>query len=173
MGRLTDTWFNPNKECWELQRTGGVELTFRNTVISTPTWLSLWRKTTKSAYYSVTSFSHWHSEYRTTWIMGGRQWQRGDIEVKQSEVPVMIPVMNAWTFVSVFCSWSVGSERGLFLLYDLPEVEHGMKPEVYHFNGCEKDGYHGRIHPCHQQAGGESLTGERGRKLKTSVDNKI
>lgn len=73
MGRLTDTWFNPNKECWELQRTGGVELTFRNTVISTPTWLSLWRKKTKSAYYSVTSFSHWHSEYRTTWIMGGKK----------------------------------------------------------------------------------------------------
>ena len=41
---LTDTWLRPNRECWELQRTGGVELTFRNTVISTPTWLSLGRR---------------------------------------------------------------------------------------------------------------------------------
>lgn len=36
LGLLTDTWLKPNTECWELQRTGGVELTFRNTVISTP-----------------------------------------------------------------------------------------------------------------------------------------
>lgn len=36
LGILTETWLKPNTECWELQRTGGVELTFRNTVISTP-----------------------------------------------------------------------------------------------------------------------------------------
>lgn len=36
LGLLTETWLKPNTECWELQRTGGVELTFRNTVISTP-----------------------------------------------------------------------------------------------------------------------------------------
>lgn len=56
---LTDTWFNPNRECWELQRTGGVEFTFRNTVISTPTPLSLWaqacRRELKTDYGGATA----------------------------------------------------------------------------------------------------------------------
>lgn len=50
-GPLTETWLKPNTECWELQRTGGVELTFRNTVISTPGSLAV----EKSISFQLTS----------------------------------------------------------------------------------------------------------------------
>lgn len=51
---LTMTWLKPNTECWELHLTGGVELTFRNTVISTPPPGSLQREGGSVAWHALT-----------------------------------------------------------------------------------------------------------------------
>lgn len=65
--------------------------------------------------------------------------------------------MNTQNFISFLCSRGFGCERGVLLLYDLPEVKHSVKPVVHHFNGCEKDRHRGRVHARNHQAGGESL----------------
>lgn len=140
---LTDTWFNPNRECWELQRTGGVELTFRNTVISTPTWLSLWRSYT---YRKWRCFCIWQHCNLINCLQN--LWEN-------LFLPVL--VMGTRTFIPFFCLLGFCCEWGLLLLYNLSKVEHSMKPEVHHLNGCEKYGHHSRVQACYHQARRKSL----------------
>lgn len=144
---LTETWFNPYRECWELQRTGGVELTFRNTVISTPTWLSLQKFT------HIEDYIKWQDPALKSIVISYLYSKSQNRKVS----PVLIPIVGTWTFISFVCLWGISWEGGLLLLYNLSEVEHGMKPVVHHLNGCEKDSHHSRVYTCYHQAGRKGL----------------
>ncbi len=85
-------------------------------------------------------------------------------------LPVLIPIMGTRTIISFFCLWAFSCEGGLLLLYNLPKVEHSMKPVVHHLNGCEKDGHHSRVHACYHQARRKSLRGSE--KTTTVTETK-
>lgn len=168
---LTDTWFNPNSECWELQRTGGVEFTFRNTVISTPTPLSLWAQACcrelKTDYSGMTARHHQQlftipnpkrlcvSDTSNSLPNNVTYLQKWAIEISSNRsgnaypkvpVPVLASVVSSRAFFPFFNSLGVCCEWGLPLFHNLAQIKHGMESEVHCFYGCEEGCYHSTIH---------------------------
>ena len=70
---------------------------------------------------------------------------------------MLVPVVGARALVTLLQPRGVCGERSLLLLYDLPQVEHGVQPEVHHLDGGEKDRHHGTVNAGDQQARRESL----------------
>lgn len=121
---LTDTWLKPKMECWELQRTGGVELTFRNTVISTPGSLAAAESGSFGTSIPALYLTSQQPEHRS---------------LPQGPILVHLPRRTAVS-LGGFLLRLPGC--GVVFFHNLALVEHGVQPVVHRLDGSEDDTHH-------------------------------